>query len=322
MSALRDRIAVAMSGTEGHFGDKLDAVMAVVDHVEQERDEARASVEHLRSDCRDIGKDRDRLRLAWRSARERASRIRTARDRENRSRFSTTDALDLITELAALRDSRDGVVWCIARDAPSPRCVERTLANAARADLDAERDSRFRWAEEAAALQAKLDGPCGSCHPCVNWGASATVPPEEALTAALEAHQSAIVSMDEAGPEFDAQYAAHVALGVVRSWRPAIVDAAPQEDLMVDIMSGQVLGDIMREQQGARGETGTEEATDIRARVDELETVLADAPAFPGIDRYSMEQLQSLRHMVKHRLQYGDQPMVAETGTEASDAQQ
>lgn len=60
------------------------------------------------------------------------------------------------------------------------------------ADRDADRDSRFRWAEETAALQAKLDLPCGSCHPCVNWDAgSAPEDAEEALTAALEAHQSA-----------------------------------------------------------------------------------------------------------------------------------
>jgi len=93
-----------------------------------------------------------------------------------------------------------------------------------------DRESRFRWAEEAAALQAKLDGPCGSCHPCVNWDATAEPgDAEEALTAALEAHQSAIVTMDDAGPEFDAEYAARIALDLIRSWRPTAVEAAPVE---------------------------------------------------------------------------------------------
>lgn len=143
MTDMRAQLAVAL-GSSGHVQDKLDAVMALVGQIERERDEARASVEHLRGDYRRIRKDRDRLLLAWRSARRRALRLRGERD--------------------TLKDLR--------------------------ADRDAERESRFRWAEEA-------------------------------LTAALEAHQSAIVTMDDAGPEFDAQYAAHLALDLVRSWRPA-----------------------------------------------------------------------------------------------------
>ncbi len=43
-------------------------------------------------------------------------------------------------------------------------------------------ESRFRWAEEAAEMQAKLDLPCGSCHPCTNysdetWRAASRKPP-------------------------------------------------------------------------------------------------------------------------------------------------
>lgn len=37
-------------------------------------------------------------------------------------------------EIEELRCSRDGITWCIARDAPSPRCVERALAEQARAE--------------------------------------------------------------------------------------------------------------------------------------------------------------------------------------------
>jgi hypothetical protein len=84
--------------------------------------------------------------------------------------------------------------------------VERDTALAER---DAERESRFRWAEEAARLEAELAG-CPEWH-CPSCGA---------VTRARNI-------------EFDAQYVEHIALDLVRSWRPATVEAPPPRTYLV-----------------------------------------------------------------------------------------
>jgi hypothetical protein len=100
VTELREQIARAIANSplsENPEYALADAVMAVVgpfveqlrqaevprdayrderDQTQRERDEARASVEHLRGDYRRIRKDRDRLLLAWRSARRRANQLR------------------------------------------------------------------------------------------------------------------------------------------------------------------------------------------------------------------------------------------------------
>src|SRR5437879_6438023 len=80
MTTMRKQVAVAISGTQGHGGDVLDAVMAVVRQVEQERDallqvlkthEVYRVQRHLYE---------RRLRMAWLSARARANRLRGEQD--------------------------------------------------------------------------------------------------------------------------------------------------------------------------------------------------------------------------------------------------
>lgn len=95
-------------------------------------------------------------------------------------------------EIEELRNTRDDVVWCVARDAPSPRCIERVKCDLAlwlhaeaawqrdeaarsardsaayaelgwaatdqlRVALSIERESRFRWAEEAAECERRVE---------------------------------------------------------------------------------------------------------------------------------------------------------------------
>ena len=62
-----------------------------------------------------------------------------------------------LAEIKQLQNSRDGVTWCIARDTPSPRCVERTLADAARAERDLLAAERDRWVEQNSRLADQRD---------------------------------------------------------------------------------------------------------------------------------------------------------------------
>lgn len=261
MSELRDRIAVALSGTEGHFGDKLDAVMAVVRGVEQDRDEARASVEHLRGDFRHIRKDRDRLRLAWWSARRRADGWRAAATTEiprwdddavvQRFGFLQPDQCGKCGEthpqLAEVAAERDRLAAEVAMHMRHRMEIEQILKVELGTEVEDGADAGF-VADVALAFQRRrdeLDATQGERDELAaqrdEWlsefdkvRASAVALPENAeelLTERLADKASAIVTMDDAGPEFDAQYAAIVALDLVRSWwRPATVDATTTPD--------------------------------------------------------------------------------------------
>ncbi len=107
------------------------------------------------------------------------------------------------------------------------------------------RESRFRWAEEAAQLQAKLDQPCGSCHPCSNyadqtWRAAGRKPPHvhqwDEASALLQAYR-AREDHEVVFPQFwydqvtDTAHASdrQAALReLLASWRPTAVEAAPR----------------------------------------------------------------------------------------------
>jgi hypothetical protein len=97
---------------------------------------------------------------------------------------------------------------------------------------------------EAAALQAKLDLPCGSCHPCTNWAdetwrrADRTPPTvsewdeSRALRAAYRAHLAGhvVFPLDWEDKVTTTAYEANrfAALNkLLESWRPATVETAP-----------------------------------------------------------------------------------------------
>ena len=204
-----------------------DAVMAKVEPLVEQLRQAEVSRDAYRDERDQTQRERDQL-LTERSAWE--QRLSDVQEEHRKHAESWDRTRERLTrERAELR-------WLHAESA-------WRLGNS--------EDSRFRWAEEAAALQQQrrvlwdlckkvarfaMMARCKSCHDdgkeLATLRASAVVLPaddEEQLADLLETKERQIVILDVGNIEFDAQYAAHLALDLVRSWRPATVEAAPVE---------------------------------------------------------------------------------------------
>jgi hypothetical protein len=295
VTGLRDRIAVAMSGTEGHFGDKLDAVMAAVGHIEQERDALLQAVKAQEVDRVQRHLYERRLRLAWLSARNRAVRFRVERDQLRSAQSAWDQRLsDLRAEYLKREQSWDRTRERLTADVDMHMRhrmeVEQILNVELGTEVEDGADAGF-VADVALAFQRRrgeLDATQGERDELAaqrdEWlsefdkvRASAVALPEDAeelLTTALADKASAIVTMDDAGPEFDAQYAAIVALDLVRSWRPATVDAAPPT--LAETRTGTDWCPNCREEVGTdrcRDDGGTERCATCGSELTELAAV-------------------------------------------------
>lgn len=218
---VRDQIAHAMGWTTGHFGDVLDAVMAVVDPIVAERDDYRANgkeaakvafgvseklatveaelaethaahraallgvsrpgqptyealEEHVAGLVQENGVLRGELDEAQRSANFWQSQAETWEREHQNTVLPYTSQLEDERDrlrLAWLSARRRAYGWCAAAETVIPRWDEDEVVKrfgfhapnrcgkcGEEHPLVAElRESRFRWAEEAARLQAEVD---------------------------------------------------------------------------------------------------------------------------------------------------------------------
>lgn len=93
---------------------------------------------------------------------------------EQRAKTAEVEVKRLRVEVSA--ETERAASWQAACQSAYDRFAE------AEADRDRARDIAVALEQEVAQLQAKLDGPCGSCHPCVNysdetWRAAGRKPP-------------------------------------------------------------------------------------------------------------------------------------------------
>lgn len=184
-----------------------DAYRDERDQTQRERDEARASVEHLRGDYRRIRKDRDRLLLAWRSARRRANAWRAAATTE----IPRWDEDAVVRRLGFLQPDQCGKCGEV-----NPRLTEALWLHAEAVwQRNEARERADKRLVKYVAVADELDAQKA-------LRASAVQLPESWVGNLWNTLATRIDDLDNLNDAYEA-----VKL-LIESWRPATVEAAPE----------------------------------------------------------------------------------------------